>query len=160
MNPLPPGFWRNPKHVIAFGFGAGAFTNMPGTIGTLVAIPFWLLLQHLSLTYYLTIIVVLFFIGIHCCDVTARYLGVHDHSGIVWDEIIAFLLVLSVIPPTWFWLLLAFGLFRLFDIWKPWPIAWVDMRITGGIGIMLDDILAALYTMICLALLQAAASLI
>ena len=154
MNRLPPRFWRNPKHVLAFGFGAGALTRMPGTIGTLVAFPLWWPLQYLSLPSYLAVVALLFLIGVHCCDVTARHLGVPDHSGIVWDEIVAFLLVLTVIPATFFWLVLAFALFRLFDIWKPWPISWMDQHIKGGIGIMLDDLVAALFAMVCLGLLQ------
>lgn len=158
MISLPPRFWRNPNHVMAFGLGAGAFAHMPGTIGTLVAIPLWWTLQHLSLPSYLAIVVLLFLVGIYCCKITAQHLGVDDHGGIVVDEIVAFLLVLAWVPATLFWFALAFGLFRLFDVWKPWPISWVDTHIKGGLGIMLDDLLAALFTIACLWLLQGLAA--
>jgi phosphatidylglycerophosphatase A len=143
--------WRNPRHLLAFGFGAGAVRRAPGTVGTLVAIPVYLLLQHLPFTAYAALLVAGFVAGIWLCGATARDLGVHDHPGIVWDEIIGFLLTMALAPPGWGWVLAGFLLFRLFDIAKPWPIRWVDRRVSGGFGIMFDDVLAAVYAALLLA---------
>lgn len=142
----------HPAHFLALGFGSGLSPKAPGTAGTLAAFPlYWLLADHPF--YWLWIAAFLLF-GIWACEVTGRDLGVHDHGGMVWDEIAAFLMVLPFAPvaalgaPLAF--ALAFALFRLFDIWKPYPIGWLDARVPGGFGVMLDDVLAAAYSILCL----------
>jgi phosphatidylglycerophosphatase A len=138
----------HPAHFLALGFGAGLSPKAPGTVGTLVAFPlFWLLLE--SPLYWVWVGLFLA-VGVWACGVAGRALGVHDHGGIVWDEVAAFLLVLPFAPPTLSGYILAFALFRLFDIWKPFPIGWLDARVKGGLGVMLDDVLAAVYSIVCL----------
>jgi len=151
---VPPSIWRNPIHFLAFGFGSGAMPVAPGTFGTLAAVPIYFWLQPLSLWIYLAVVMAVTFVGIWLCHVTSRDLGVHDHSGIVWDEIAGYLITMIAAPPGWQWMVFGFVLFRFFDILKPWPIGWVDRRVHGGLGIMLDDVLAALYAW---AILQAVA---
>ena len=148
--PSPQGFLKNPIHLLALGFGTGCAPMMPGTIGTLVGILFYLPMQTLSWPLYVGVTVVLFSLGVWLCDVTARHLGVHDHGGIVWDEIVGFLITMTAVPPDWRFMLLGFALFRLFDIWKPWPISWLDRKLSGGLGIMSDDVLAGIYALIVL----------
>lgn len=140
--------FAHPAHFLALGFGAGLSPRAPGTVGTLVAFPlFWLLLE--SPLYWVWTVLFLA-LGVWACGVTGRALGVHDHAGIVWDEVAAFLLVLPFAPASVFGYLLAFALFRLFDIWKPFPIGWLDARVKGGLGVMLDDVLAAAYSIVCI----------
>ncbi|MCU7844808.1 MAG: phosphatidylglycerophosphatase A [Candidatus Thiodiazotropha sp. (ex Monitilora ramsayi)] len=136
---------RKPVHLLAFGFGSGLAPKAPGTFGTLVAIPIYLILQPLSYWLYLLLVVLGFIVGIWICDQTSKDLGVHDHGGIVWDEIIGYLITMSFVPASLWWILIGFVLFRLFDILKPWPIGWLDKRVEGGFGIMLDDLVAGLY---------------
>jgi len=144
----------HPAHFLALGFGSGLGQKAPGTCGTLVAIPlFMLLMLAPELAHYL-VITALFFIGIPLCGITGRNLGVYDHGSIVWDEIVAMLLVLEFTPHGWVWWLAAFVLFRLFDIWKPFPIRQFDARLKGGFGVMFDDLLAALYAIASLKVLQ------
>jgi phosphatidylglycerophosphatase A len=149
----PASVWRNPIHFLAFGFGSGALPWAPGTFGTLVAIPLFLLLAPLPLWAYLSLVAVLTVLGVWLCQVTSRDLGVHDHAGIVWDEIVGYLITMIAIPATWPWLVTGFVLFRLFDIIKPWPIGWADHHVHGGLGIMLDDVLAAVYAGLIMQLL-------
>ncbi|MGE0082644.1 MAG: phosphatidylglycerophosphatase A [Thiohalomonadaceae bacterium] len=134
---------RDPGHLLAFGFGSGLVRRAPGTFGTLAAIPLYLLMQALPLTAYLAVTALLFVLGVWVCGRAARALGVHDAPAIVWDEVVGYLLVMAAAPPGWESVLLGFVLFRLFDIAKPWPIRWVDRHVTGGLGIMLDDLIAA-----------------
>ena len=141
---------KNPVHFLAFGFGSGLAPKAPGTMGTLVAIPLFLLLCHLSIIYYLLVVVTASIFGIYLCGRTARDLGVHDHSGIVWDEIVGYWITMLMIPVSWQSVLAGFLLFRLFDIWKPFPIRWLDQQVKGGFGIMIDDVLAAFYAWFCL----------
>ncbi|MGD8907936.1 MAG: phosphatidylglycerophosphatase A [Chromatiales bacterium] len=136
---------RNPLHLLAFGFGSGLAPKAPGTFGTLVALPLYLLIEGLPLPVYLALVLAGFLLGIWICGRTSRDLGVHDHSGIVWDEIIGYLLTMTFAPTGWKWVLVGFLMFRLFDILKPWPIRWFDRQVPGGFGIMFDDLLAALY---------------
>ena len=145
---------RNPLHLLAFGFGSGLAPKAPGTFGTLVAIPIYLLLQGLSLPLYLGLVLAGTLLGFWICDRTSRDLGVHDHGGIVWDEIIGYLLTMAFAPPGWVWLLVGFLLFRFFDILKPWPIRWLDQKVAGGVGIMLDDLLAGVYAGLVMLLLE------
>jgi len=137
-------------HFLSLGFGTGLAPKAPGTFGTLAGIPLYWLLQPLPLAGYLAVTLLLGLLGIWLCGHTARALGVHDHGGIVWDEIVGLLITLIAVPPDWRWLLAGFLLFRLFDILKPWPIRWLDRRVGGGFGIMIDDVLAGLFALICL----------
>ena len=131
----------------AFGFGSGLAPWAPGTFGTLAAIPFAVGLKLLPPLVLWLAVPVAFVLGVYLCDVASRRLGQHDPGGIVWDEMVAYWLTVMFLPLHWAWLLAAFVLFRLFDILKPWPILWVEKRFGGGLGIMLDDIVAALYAM-------------
>ena len=141
---------KNPVHLLAFGFGSGLSPKAPGTMGTLLAVPLYLLLAQLPLALYLAVLAAATLIGIYLCGKTARDLGVHDHPGIVWDEFVGFWLAMTALPATWPWIVAGFVVFRVFDICKPWPIGWCDKRVHGGTGIMLDDLLAGLYTWLIL----------
>jgi len=136
---------RDPVHWLAFGLGTGLLPLAPGTWGSLLAVGIFWLVPPLPWGVQLVALLVAFVLGCVICDISARRLGVHDHGGIVLDEIVAMLIVLCVTPRTAGWTLTAFLLFRLFDVLKPWPIREADHRIAGGLGIMLDDILAAVY---------------
>lgn len=144
MNKAPASVWRNPVHFLAFGLGSGASPKAPGTAGTLAAVPLWYLLAQTPLTIYLLLVLLAFVIGIWLCGRTSRDLGVHDHGGIVWDEFVGYWITMIAVPVDWVWALAGFILFRLFDILKPWPIGSVDKRVHGGLGIMLDDVLAGI----------------
>jgi phosphatidylglycerophosphatase A len=144
---------RSPARAIAFGFGSGLIRPAPGTWGTLAGWgAFILLLEPLSLPLRLLAVVVAFALGIWACDQTGRDLGVADHGGMVWDEVAAIWLVLSLVPAGWMAQGAAFLLFRLFDIVKPPPIRQFDARLKNGFGVMLDDLLAALYVLLLFAL--------
>lgn len=147
---LPKPVKGNLTHMLAFGMGAGCSPKAPGTMGTLLAVGIYLPLSRLSLPAYAAVLLVVILVGIWLCDKTARDLGVHDHPGIVWDEIAGYLLTMLAAPAGWYWLIIGFVLFRLFDIWKPWPIGWLDRRVGGGFGIMLDDLVAGLFAALCL----------
>lgn len=141
---------RHPAHFFALGFGSGLAKKAPGTFGTLVAFPlFWLISEH-SFTTQLVTIFVLFLFGIYCCSKTGKALGVTDHGSMVLDEIVAMMLVLAFVPRDWLLWSAAFLLFRLFDIWKPFPIRQLDAKLKNGFGVMFDDLLAAVYAIICL----------
>jgi phosphatidylglycerophosphatase A len=140
----------SPVHFLAFGFGSGLSPKAPGTMGTLAAIPLYLLLMNLPLTGYLLAVLLISVAGIWICGESSRRLGVHDHGGIVWDEFAGFLLTMTAAPQGWEWIVLGFALFRLFDIWKPWPVRVADRQLHGGLGIMLDDILAGIYAWLVL----------
>lgn len=147
---LEPRLLADPIHLIALGFGTGLLPRAPGTWGSALALPFaWLLLQA-PWSWRLATVVVAVAAGVWICGESARRLGIHDHPGIVWDEIAAMLALTLGLPPGGVWLAAAFVLFRAFDIAKPWPIRDVDHRLTGGAGIMLDDLVAAAYTVVCL----------
>ena len=145
--------FRDPVHFLAFGFGSGLARKAPGTFGTLAAIPLYLLLAGLPLAGYTLAVALAFLLGIWLCGRASADLGVHDHPGIVWDEFVGLWVALWAVPLDWLWLLLGFGLFRLFDILKPWPIGPLDRRVSGGFGIMIDDIVAGLMACACLHLL-------
>ena len=140
--------FSHPAHVFALGFGAGLSPFAPGTIGTLVAWPLGWYVPPLAIV---GAIAPLFALGIWACGVTGRHLGVADHRAMVWDEIVAFLLVLAFVPRTLGWQAAAFLLFRFFDIAKPPPIRALERRYHGGFGVMVDDLLAAGYTLLVLA---------
>ena len=145
----------NPIHCLAFGFGSGLAPKAPGTFGTLMAVPLYILMAQLGWPIYALIVVVAFFVGVYLCGKTADDLGVHDHPGIVWDEFVGFWIAMFMAPAGWAWLLLGFALFRLFDIWKPWPIKHFDQNMTSGMGIMIDDVLAGIYALIVMQLVVA-----
>ena len=139
----------NPVHFLALGFGSGLAPKAPGTFGTLAAIPLVCLLAYsTSLSGYLLVTFVASIVGIWLCGKTAKDMMVHDDSSIVWDEIAGLLITMIAVPLSWQSLLLGFALFRLFDILKPWPISYLDARVHGGFGIMIDDVLAGFFALI------------
>ncbi|MDM4772171.1 phosphatidylglycerophosphatase A [Solimonas sp. SE-A11] len=145
-----------PEHFIAFGFGAGLAPQGPGTVGTLVGLPFWLILMWLPVWGFGAALLLLFLFGCWICGESARLLGVHDYGGIVFDEIVGFLIACLPLLPALglvqgprdmaLGLLAAFAVFRLFDILKPWPIRAFDRSVHGGVGIMIDDVLAGVFS--------------
>ncbi len=150
-NHLPTGLkFQDPIHFFAIGFGSGASPIMPGTMGTLVAIPLYLAMQLLSVPFYTLILAAMIFVGFWICDVADHAAGVHDHPSIVWDEIVGFLLTMWAVLATWETVILGFLLFRLFDIWKPWPINWMNQKIGGGVGVVADDLMAGLFAAVVL----------
>jgi phosphatidylglycerophosphatase A len=155
---VPPHLLRRPLHILALGFGSGLFYPAPGTAGTLVAIPLFLLLRGMPLGYYLLVVVVLFLAGIRICAVAARALELHDHPSIVWDEIVGYLVTMTAAPAGWQWVLAGFVLFRLLDIVKPWPIRLLDKRVGGGLGIMLDDLVAGILALTVMQLIASTLS--
>jgi len=145
----------HPAHFLALGFGVGLAPSAPGTFGTLLALPvFWWLEPRLQALDFLILLGTMYVAGVWICDKTARDMGVEDHGAIVWDELTAFLIVLFFTPNALLWQALAFLLFRLFDILKPGPIRYVERRFRGGFGVMVDDLVAALCALICIALMQ------
>jgi len=142
---------RDPVLLLAFGLGSGLSPKAPGTAGSLLAILAFPLLALLPLPWYLLVLAVTIVGGIWICGRAARTLGVHDHGGIVLDEIAGVWLAMATFPATWPWMVGGFVLFRLFDIVKPWPISVLDRRVHGGLGIMVDDLLAGVFTWLILA---------
>lgn len=140
----------NPFHFLAFGFGSGLAPVAPGTFGTLAALPVWWILATLELTPYLAALIGLFALGVYISDKSEKLLGIEDPGGIVFDEIVGFLITMTAAPHSWQAVLAGFLLFRLFDVWKPWPIRALDRSIHGGFGIMLDDAVAGIFAAICL----------
>jgi phosphatidylglycerophosphatase A len=145
---IPAGALKNPLHLLALGFGSGLAPKLPGTAGTLVGVLIYLPLQQLSLPAYAAVVTLMLLAGIWICGRTAADLGVPDHPGIVWDEIAGYLLAMLAAPRGWMWIMLGFGLFRVFDILKPWPVGWLDKNVQGGLGIMADDVMAAVYSLV------------
>jgi len=140
----------NPIHLLAFGFGAGLSPKAPGTVGTVVAVLIYLVLPSMQPVIYAGLILLSFVFGIWICGKTSEDLGVHDHGGIVWDEFVGYWVTMFMAPSGLFWVLLGFVLFRLLDIFKPWPIKWADKELAGGLGIMLDDVLAGIMAALCM----------
>ena len=152
FKPTPRFVASHPAHLIAFGFGAGLAPAAPGTAGTLLAWAVgWLLVAAISPAVLVGALAACFLLGIWACQLTGKRLGIPDHGGMVWDEIVAFLLVLAILPKSFAWQLAGFLLFRFFDIVKPPPIRWFERRYKGGFGVMFDDLLAAGYTLLVLA---------
>lgn len=145
--------WRNPWIFIACGFGIGTLPFMPGTFATAASALLYLFLMKLPLSIYIAIVIAMNVAGIFLCEKANAAFGTDDHPAAVWDEIAAFPIVMIAVPFTWYYLLIAFALFRLFDIWKPWPIGWIDKNMHGGLGVMLDDIAAAIASWIILQLI-------
>lgn len=143
----------HPAHFFALGFGSGLARWAPGTAGSIVALPIAWVMAPLPSFTQLAIVAILFAIGCYICATTSRNLGVVDHGSIVWDEIVAMILILIFTPFNWVWWLIAFLLFRLFDIWKPYPIKQFDAALKNGFGVMFDDLLAGIYALICVQIL-------
>jgi len=144
---IPAHYLKNPVHFLALGFGSGLMPKAPGTFGTLAAIPVYFLLKDLSITYYIISVFILSITGVAICQYTSDKLGVHDHPGIVIDEFAGYLITMIAVPFSWLWVVIGFVLFRLFDILKPWPISWLDKKVSGGFGIMIDDVLAGFFAL-------------
>ncbi len=136
---------KNPIHFLALGFGSGLSPKAPGTMGTLAAIPLFLLCSMLPSNYYLLVTLLICAVGVWICDVASKDAGVHDHGAIVWDEIAGFFITMVAIPVSVETVIFGFAFFRLFDIVKPWPISWIDRKAKGGFGIMIDDVVAGLF---------------
>ena len=152
--PLQLAVLRNPVHLLATGLGVGLSPYAPGTVGSLLALVpcFWIV--GWPWQWQAALAAIVFVAGIFVCGSSAARLGAHDHPAIVLDEVAAMLMLMLVVPSPWPWLVIAFVLFRFFDIVKPWPIREMDHRLSGGLGIMLDDQMAAVYTAICLIVAQ------
>lgn len=146
-------WWQYPVHFLAYGFGAGLAPVAPGTFGTLPALVLFWFMAPLGAGTYAGIVVVMFVAGIFICGQTARDVGATDPGFIVYDEIVGFLVAMYLMPADWRWMAAGFVIYRLFDIWKPWPIHYAEERLGLGSGIMADDVIAGLYT---LAILQLA----
>lgn len=145
-----------PAGWLACGFGSGLTPVAQGTFGSLAALLPWLLLRELALPWYVLVLLLGFGAGVWACNVASRALGVADHRSIVWDEFIGqwiALLPLLVLPAPWWWIAVGFAWFRLFDVWKPWPISWLDRRVKGGMGVMIDDVVAGVFAAIALTLI-------
>ncbi|HEX6612746.1 MAG TPA: phosphatidylglycerophosphatase A [Rhodanobacteraceae bacterium] len=153
----------HPAGWIACGFGSGLFPRAPGTMGSLVAlVPWWFALRELPVAWYVAVLVFAFALGVWACEVAGRRLGVDDHRALVWDEFVGQWIALcavsgSSLQRTAIFAIVGFVLFRLFDVWKPWPIRVADRRLHGGLGVMLDDVLAGIYALI---VMQVAAHLL
>lgn len=155
---LPPAYvyrsiWRNPLHFIAFGFGSGVLPVAPGTWGTLIAIPIYMLMMYFPQWLYLVVTGVIIILSVIICDISEKDLKIHDHPGMTLDEIAGYLLTMAMAPPKATWIILGFVLFRIFDIWKPWPIGMIDRKVKGGLGTVLDDLIAAVYAALALELI-------
>jgi phosphatidylglycerophosphatase A len=144
---------KRPACLLAYGFGSGLAPKAPGTMGTIAAIPLYLLIQDLALLPYLLILVLAFMAGIWFCQKAVDWLGQEDPSAVVWDEFVGYWVTMIAAPAGWQWLVVGFVLFRFFDILKPWPISWCDKKLHGGFGIMLDDVIAGIFAFICMQLL-------
>lgn len=140
----------DPKHLLAFGFGAGLASKAPGTVGTLVGVVLYLILSMLPVALYVLIVAGLFAAGVWAVGSVAEELGADDPPAIVWDEVVGFLIAMIAAPAGIMWIIAGFALFRAFDITKPWPIASFEGRFKGGVGIMLDDLVAGVYTWLIL----------
>ena len=154
FRPQPRFAFSHPAHAVAFGFGAGLSPFAPGTAGTALGWALGWAAGALPAGISLLSLVVLFLVGLWACDVTGRHLGVSDHRAMVWDEVVAFMLVLAVVPRELAWQAAAFVAFRFFDIAKPPPIRYLERRYGGGFGVMFDDLVAAGYALLLLAVVQ------
>jgi phosphatidylglycerophosphatase A len=139
---IKPRPFRRPVQFLAFGFGSGLSPWAPGTAGTIVAVPLYWLIADWSLLWYSAVVLVAALVGIWICGAASRELKVHDHPGIVWDEFVGYWITLWAVPVDWVWMLAGFVVFRILDIAKPWPIGYLDKKVDGGFGIMIDDVLA------------------
>ncbi|MFU8897205.1 MAG: phosphatidylglycerophosphatase A [Gammaproteobacteria bacterium] len=145
MTQLSAKLLRDPVHFFALGFGSGLAPKAPGTAGTLVGVLLDPVLRLLGLEWRILVVALMFGVGVWLCHESARRLGAHDHPAIVWDEIVGYLALMLVLPAGWGWALAGFVVFRFFDIVKPWPIRQLDHGVPGGLGIMVDDVMAAVW---------------
>ena len=146
---------RHPAHFVALGFGTGLAPVAPGTVGTVLAFPIYMLLDRWLDPLGLAVVIAAFFaLGVWACGRTGSDLGIADHSSMNWDEVVAMMLILLVIPDEWQWWAFAFGAFRFFDVVKPPPIRHIDRTMKGGLGVMFDDIVAAFYTLLLMAIVK------
>lgn len=152
--PIPDTVWEKPTHFIAFGFGSGTFPFAPGTFGTLMAIPFYLAMQPLSSINYLILLIIITIGSMWLCDKVSKEIHIHDHPGMCLDEIVGYLVTMFTAPHGLMWIILGFILFRIFDIFKPWPIRFIDEKVKGGFGVILDDVMAGIYSLIVLRILS------
>lgn len=152
--PVPDSIWQKPSHFIAFGFGSGAIPFAPGTFGTLVAVPLYLLMQSLSHGLYLFLLLLIIIGSSWLCDKVSNEIGVEDHQGMCLDEIVGFLVTMYAAPHGIKWIILGFIFFRIYDIWKPWPIQFIDEKVKNGFGMILDDVLAGIYALITIHILS------
>jgi phosphatidylglycerophosphatase A len=143
----------NPIHFLALGFGSGLAPKAPGTFGTLAAVLLFFLMSGLTPLVYGLLVLVVCISGIYICGKAASDVGVHDHGAIVWDEFAGFFITMFMVPVSWQSVLVGFILFRIFDIAKPWPISIADKKLTGGFGIMFDDVLAGLFALVIMQLI-------
>ena len=146
--PVPREVWRNPLYFIAFGFGSGAAPFAPGTFGTLMAIPFYLVLSLLPLGAYLLFVLLFIIFSSWLCERLSNATQTQDHPGMCIDEFAGFFVTMIAAPAGWMWIVAGFLLFRIFDIWKPWPISYADENIHGGFGMVFDDVLAGVYALV------------
>ena len=130
--------------MLAFGFGTGLSRIAPGTMGTFVGVGLVFVADSLALISYMAVTAAALALGIWVCGTAAKKMGVHDHPGIVWDEVVGYLITMTALPKDVVWLAAGFVVFRFLDIVKPWPIKMIDRRVAGGLGIMLDDVVAGL----------------
>ena len=144
---------HTPDGFLAFGFGSGLLTKAPGTMGTLAAVPIAVLVNYLGINGFWFILLT-FLAGVWICERVTEQLGVDDYGGIVWDEMVGYWLAVTFVPFHWPWFLAAFVIFRGFDILKPWPISLLEESTEGGFGIMIDDVLAAIYTILILSFVE------
>ena len=142
--PIKPTPFRSPTQFLAFGLGSGLAPKAPGTFGTLAAVPLYWLLSHLDMGLYTVVLILATALGVWICGQASKQLNVHDHPGIVWDEFVGYWITMWALPATWDWILAGFVAFRLFDVAKPWPIGYLDKKVDGGLGIMVDDIVAGM----------------
>lgn len=154
MNTFPRPDIKHPVHFLAFGFGSGLSPKAPGTAGTVAAIPFLYLMSFITFIEYISVLIIVIAFGIWLCGKSSNMLGVHDHPGIVWDEFAGLFVTMIAVPISWSTVVAGFILFRVFDILKPWPINWLDQKVSGGLGIMLDDIVAGVFALGVLQLLM------
>ena len=140
----------NPLHVLAIGFGSGLSPIAPGTAGSLAAIPFCYALGFAGTLTQIAFILFSFIIGVYACQKATDAIGIDDHGGIVWDEFVGMFITMLLLPNTMEWLIAGFVTFRVFDIWKPWPIRPIDAKLKGGLGIMLDDVIAGGFSLVIL----------
>jgi phosphatidylglycerophosphatase A len=152
--PIPDTVWKKPTHFIAFGFGSGTLPFAPGTFGTLMAIPFYLAMQSLSHLSYFILLIFITVGSMWLCDTVSKEIEVHDHPGMCLDEIVGYLVTMFAAPSGLLWVMLGFILFRIFDILKPWPIRFMDEKIKGGFGMVIDDVMAGIYSLIILRILS------
>ena len=146
--------WQDPIYFIAFGFGSGALPIAPGTFGTLVAIPFYLAIRSFPLAIYIALVILIMIGSMWLCEKVSREIQVDDHQGMCLDEIVGYLVTMTGAPHGMMWIITGFIFFRIFDIWKPWPINYIDKHMHGGIGMILDDVMAGIYSIFFLKLLS------